>query len=105
MGKHGAPYFWQYVFTGEDCISAFKGKGKKNPLKALMKYPKYHEAFQKLGEQWEVEPNVMKDLEVFICAMYGYPQESSVNVVRAKILKKMVGEDETLTTKSKVDLS
>ena len=31
-----------YVFTGEDCVSAFKGKGKIAPLKKLMKYPKLH---------------------------------------------------------------
>ncbi len=30
-----------YVFTGEDCMSAFKGKGKVTPLKKLMKYPKF----------------------------------------------------------------
>ena len=37
--------------------------------------------------------------------MYGYSKETSVNVVRSKILKKMVGEDNDLTKESKVDLS
>ena len=37
--------------------------------------------------------------------MYGYTREKSVNSVRTAMLKKMVGEDELLTTKSKVDLS
>ena len=37
--------------------------------------------------------------------MYGYFRETSVNVVRTKILKKIVGEDEALTATSKVDLS
>ena len=35
-----------YVFTGEDCTSAFKGKGKVAPLKKLMKTPKFHRAFR-----------------------------------------------------------
>ena len=37
--------------------------------------------------------------------MYGQARETSVDVVRGKMLKKMVGEDERLTTKSKVDLA
>ena len=35
-----------YVFTGEDCSSAFKGKGKVAPLKKLMKAPKFYKAFR-----------------------------------------------------------
>ena len=35
-----------YVFSGEDCTSAFKGKGKVTPLKKLQKNPKFHEAFR-----------------------------------------------------------
>ena len=35
-----------YVFTGEDCTSAFKGKGKVRPLKKLLKTPRFHEAFR-----------------------------------------------------------
>ena len=35
-----------YVFSGEDCTSAFKGKGKVGPLKKLQKNPKYQAAFR-----------------------------------------------------------
>ena len=35
-----------YVFTGEDVTSAFKGKGKIEPLKKLQSHPKYHEVFR-----------------------------------------------------------
>ena len=35
-----------YVFSGEDCTSAFKGKGKVTPLKKLQKNPKFHKAFR-----------------------------------------------------------
>ena len=37
--------------------------------------------------------------------MYGQNRESSVDVARAKLLHKMVGEDKTFTSKSKVDLA
>ena len=47
----------------------------------------------------------MQDLEKFTCIMYGQARESSVNVVRVKMLKKMVGEDETINRKSKIDLA
>ena len=31
-----------YVFTGEDCASTFKGKGKVTHLKKLLKTPRFH---------------------------------------------------------------
>jgi hypothetical protein len=34
-----------YVFSGEDCISSFRGKGKVVPLKKLQKNPKFQKAF------------------------------------------------------------
>ena len=37
--------------------------------------------------------------------MYGHAREKSVNTVRSAMLKKMVGENEVLTSKSEVDLS
>ena len=37
--------------TGEGFVSDFKGKGKVTPLKKLMKYPKFHSAFSKVGEE------------------------------------------------------
>ena len=43
-----------YVFTGEDCASAFKGKGKVNPLKKLQQHPKLQNAFRQLGADWLV---------------------------------------------------
>lgn len=47
----------------------------------------------------------MQELEKFTCIIYGCPRLSFVNEVRAKILKKMVGEDDMLSKKSKVDLA
>ena len=47
----------------------------------------------------------MDDIVEFTCLMYGQDWEKSVNAVHSIMLKKMMGEDEQLTTKSKVDLS
>ena len=52
-----------------------------------------------------MDEDVQREIEAFTCAMYGYPRETSVNMTRAKMLRKMVGEDETLSMKSKVDLA
>lgn len=93
------------VFSGEDCTSAFKGKGKVGPLKELQKTLKYRAAFNQLGNNWIVDPHVLNHIEQFTCLMYGRGRDSSVNVVRAKLLSKMVGENEVLTSKSKVDFA
>ena len=47
---------------------------------------------------------MLRQLEQFTCLMSGQSCESSVDVVRAKLLRNMVGEDKKLTCKSKVDL-
>lgn len=36
--------------------------------------------------------------------MYGYSRQKSIDTVRGMMLRKMVGEDEKMTTKSKIDL-
>ena len=51
----------------------------------------------------ELYLNVTNYLKEFICVIYGYVQETPVNEVITKMLKKMVGEDEGLTSRSKVD--
>ena len=35
-----------YVFTGEDCTIAFKGKGKVTPMKKFMKTPPFNASFR-----------------------------------------------------------
>jgi hypothetical protein len=94
-----------YCFTGEDCNCAFKGKGKVNPLKKLEKKPKFQDSFAKLGVSWDVEVKLIDELEEFTCIMYGYPRVKQVDTVRALMLKKMVGEGDTLRSSSKVDLA
>ena len=44
-----------YVFTGEDCTSAFKGKLKVTPLKRSMKCPKFHKRFRLVNALYQRE--------------------------------------------------
>ena len=60
---------------------------------------------ENFGDHWSVDQEVLNDLEAFTCLMYGHARERSINSVRSIMLKKMVGEDEQLTVKCKVDLS
>ena len=94
-----------YCFTGEDCNCAFKGKGKKTPLKKLEKKPRYQECFAELGDSWEVSDRLVTKLEEFVCFLYGFPRVKEVNTVRTLMLRKMVGESGAIRSSSKVDLS
>ena len=94
-----------YCYTGEDCNSAFKGKGKIGPLKKLEKNPRFQKVFAELGSRWDVEPSLLTDLEAFTCIMYGHTRVTDVDEVRALMMKKLVGEDMNLNAKSKVDLA
>ena len=48
---------------------------------------------------------VVQSIEAFTCLMYSYPNFVSINLVHTTVLKKMVGINEGLTSKSKMDLS
>lgn len=67
--------------------------------------PNYFFHCRQLGEGWTLAPKTVEQLEAFTCLLYGYPRETSVNLVRAKMMKKMVGENETISRKSNIDLS
>lgn len=71
----------------------------------LNKFQIYFFFFRKLGDEWSITQEVTDDIEAFTCLMYGCAREKSVNDVRSIMLKQMVGENEQLTTKSRVDLS
>ena len=62
-------------------------------------------SFRKLGDEWSVDQDVTDELKAFTYLMYGYTREKSVDSVRSIMLKKMLGENEELTIRSKVDLA
>lgn len=62
-------------------------------------------SFRKLGDEWSVDQDITDELEAFTCLMYDYTREKSVDSIRSIMLKKMVGENEEPTMRSKEDLS
>lgn len=93
-----------YVFTGEDCNCAFKGKGKTRAIKLLQTNPEYLDVFAKLGESWEVEREIYTGLEKFTCHLYGLPRFNKVNKARLFKLKSMCGNKNKISSKCKSDL-
>ena len=93
-----------YVFTGEDCNAAFKGKGKTKAVKILQSKSEYIPVFADLGESWRLEKTTFKGLQKFVCELYGLSRYSSVNKARLFKLKNMVGSKSKITRKCKIDL-
>ena len=82
---------WNYVcegllgahaFTGFDTVSAFHGFGKTKVLKLLMNNYICCAAMQQLGTTFDLA-DIISTCEKAVCVIiYGYPQQTEVNVVR-----------------------
>ena len=64
----------------------------------LEKNPMFHIAHMQLGVEWNIHPETSEQLEHATNMMHWQGQESSVDVVRTKLLQNMFGVDEKLTT-------
>ena len=71
-----------HAFTGCDSTSCFKGIGKLKPLKILLKTAKYEATLARLGDSWDVPPDLMEKLDTFTCALYGRPGIKRVDELR-----------------------
>ena len=71
-----------HALTGSDYTAAFMGKGKIRPFKLMINTPRYRISIGKLGDENLVSEDLMKDIESFVCALYGYPKEVNVDNVR-----------------------
>ena len=72
-----------HSFTGCDTVSAFAGKGKTNALKLLTTSRNIQHMFFKLGEEWDLSPELMNKLEAFTCLLYAAKGASvKVNYLR-----------------------
>lgn len=95
-----------HSYSGCDTVSAFKGKGKVQALKLLLKTPLYSSAFQRLGDSWEVDEELQVKLEMFTCALYGKPKFSSTDSLRYFLIQKKCSSDSlTWSSTANVDLS
>ena len=71
-----------HAFCGCDTTSAFKGKGHSGPIKAIQKRTRFASTMEQLGTSWEVTVELTKELEKFVCIMYGQPSYHSVDELR-----------------------
>ena len=71
-----------HAFSGNDYISRFFRKSIKKFWKMLLKYPEYRDIFTKLGANEMLQEDTLKEIESFVCKLYGYKKLSSVNGVR-----------------------
>ena len=46
-------------------------QGKVRPLDLMLKNPDFIASFVKVGSSWDVSENLYKQMESFVCAMYG----------------------------------
>jgi hypothetical protein len=81
-----------HAFTACDSASAFAGKGKVSAFKLMRKCSKYQKTFMSLGQSWNVHEQLLNDLEMFVCALYGAPTVENVNACRYKLFCAKKGE-------------
>ena len=71
-----------HAFSGNDYISSFFGKGKNLFWKAVTKNNEFMSTFASLGNTYQMSSQTEKQLERFVCSLYGFKTLSSVNEVR-----------------------
>jgi len=77
-----------HAFTGCDSVSAFAGKGKVSAYKLMRKQTiktKYQQTFISLGQKWDLDKQVLDNLVMFVCTLYGAPTVENVNACRYKL--------------------
>ena len=92
------------AYIGCDTVSAFKGKGKLKPLKALQLYLGIIKTLAKLGESWSMYKDLLDEIEAFTCTMYGRPKFLHVNDLRFFMLSDKC-KNETISSNTNIALS
>ena len=76
-----------HTFSGNDYASSFFRKDKKVMWKLVLQNDKFLDTFSQLGLFNSVTDEVSNCLEKFVCALYGYKNETTVNNVRVKMFQ------------------
>ena len=82
--EHIAALLALHAFTGADCTSAFKGKGKVRPMKLLSQNSKFIHRFAAVSLMWTLDDDhIINGIEEFTCRLYGVgPRVKQVDVAR-----------------------
>jgi hypothetical protein len=74
-----------HCLTGCDSVSAFHGKGKVKPMEILLKSTnEIRQAMKSLGDSWSLSKATIKNLETFVCRIYGHTKIDDINEARFK---------------------
>ena len=65
----------------------------------------FQSSLSKVGEDKELNEDVIDDLEAFVCSIYGYPKMIDINHVRLHMLKKKCTDSEKLDPSRNVDFA
>ena len=76
-----------HILTGCDSISAFKGKGKTNPLGLMVESEAFCSVYIALSCGWEVPDDILPDVEKFVCTLYCQKYSAGVNAVRYNLFR------------------
>ncbi len=77
-------------------LAALKGIGKIKPLKLLLKSPAYCDILKQLGEDWNLNEDLISGCEKFTCTLCGKAKYESIDEVRHIMLKSKCDGDITL---------
>ena len=95
-----------HELTGSDYTSSFSRKGKIKPLKIIENSPKFQSALISLAEEHTIGEDTKKDIQEFICHIYGMKKLSCMNQARLQMFLNKYGaksKDKRLTISKKLD--
>ena len=85
-----------HAYTGRNTLSAFAGKGKAKALKLLTTSRENQDTFTKVGQEWDIPPELMDKLETFTCLLYATKASSTkINDLRYHLFCAKKGEIES----------
>ena len=105
--EHIAALLVLHAFTGADCTSAFKGRGKVTPIKLLSHNSTFIHIFGAVGSTWTLgDDHMVHGMEEFTCHLYGVgPRVKQVDVAREIKVKNICGSNVDLRPGLSIDLS
>ena len=105
--EHIATLLALHAFTGADCTSAFKVKGKLRPMKLLSQNAKFIHIFAAVSLTWTLDDDhIINCIEEFTCRLYGVgPRLKQVDVAREIKVKNICDSNVDIRRGLSFDLS
>ena len=82
-----------HAFTGNDYCSSFFRKGKETCFKVMQRKSNFSQAFSRVGTEWDLPDDLFKELEIYVCSLYG-SNSKDINKARYLQFKKKFSNEE-----------